>query len=149
VGHRPLHEVRDDQEVAREPHLDDHAELAFEAAPRSPAGGKAVGLASRDPGLEASRAWNASSSGSVRPSLVGKLGRIGSRLATMKAQRRAISSVLSQASGRSGEQRPHVGRRLEPMLVRDLASGRPGRRRPRQAMHSSASCAWCMEAALK
>ncbi|MNV11735.1 hypothetical protein D3C71_1023100 [compost metagenome] len=48
-----------------------------------------------------SRAWCASSSGSERPAPVSKRGRMGARVGTRKAQRRAMSMVLSQASGRS------------------------------------------------
>ena len=49
------------------------------------------------------RAAPRSAVSSSAPSAVGKAGRIGSRCCGMKAQRRAMTRVLSQASGRSAK----------------------------------------------
>ena len=96
---RPLDEVGDDQEIAGETHLDDDAELELQPieiglarialdarAPRSAA------PARRAPSRAARRLRSAPSA---------KAGRIGLRAGGMKAQRWAITSVLSTASGRS------------------------------------------------
>ena len=62
-------------------------------------------------------------SSSVAPSrTLGQTGSSGLRVSIITAQRRAIASVLSQASGRSANKRAHDGGGLEPMLWRDAAA---------------------------
>ena len=135
----PLDEVRDDQEVAGEAHLDDDAELALQPveiglariAHAMPAGLQAAAPAPRAPGAPAPR---------PRCRAVGEAGRIGCALGGMKAQRRAISRVLSKASGRSANS-SRISR-----ADLNQCSGVTRRRsswstKAPSAMHSSASCA--------
>ena len=62
-------------------------------------------------------------SSSVLPArTLGETGSIGARISIIAAQRRAIASVLSQASGRSANSMRMSARRLEPVLRRDAAA---------------------------
>ena len=112
VGLRPLDEVGDDQEVAGKPHLRDDVEfvgeplvvvLEREARRRAGVGEAAFkpvfGLALQLGGLEP-RTFSISLRLVVART---KRGRIGLRGSGRKAQRTAISTVLSSASGRSAK----------------------------------------------
>ena len=107
----------------------DHLELVVQALAIGPGG---VGLLLRrqarlvDLGRRrASRPASAlarSSSTSLRPAAVGKAGRIGARLGTMKAQRLAIARRVVDRLGQVGEQLDHLGRALEAVLGRQPAA---------------------------
>ena len=88
-------------------------------------------------------------SSSVAPSrTLGQTGSSGLRVSTMTAQRRAMASVLSQASGRSANFARISAAGLNqcsPVTRRRSFSARV---RP-SAMHSSASCASYMEGLAK
>ncbi len=115
---RPLDEVRHDQEVAGEAHLDDDAELALQPLPvvllRR---GQLDRAARRFAGPRA--AWWASSSASLRPSPVGKLRQ--DRVALLHHEGAAAGDVEGVVAGlrQVGEQRAHGLGRLEPVLGGD------------------------------
>ena len=73
---RPADEIRDDQEIAGEAHLDDDAELVFQALAIGLPLGLRQGL---QPALQPRTAWRRSSSGSPSPLSDRKGGRIGLR----------------------------------------------------------------------
>ena len=106
---RPLDEVGDDQEVAGEAHLHDHVELVARAArdrawppPRAPRRPSPASRSALQPPLEAggAPARAASARRRARPPRTGSAGS-ACAAAGKKAQRRAMTSVLSIASGRS------------------------------------------------
>ena len=140
----PFDEVRDDQEVAGEAHLGDHADLVLQPRPVAARGSRRR-RPSRPCGAPGPRAaWRGQSrprSGRRRPSGETRQDRVA--LSAMKAQRRAMSRVLSQASGRSANSARMSAAGL------NQCSGVTRRRslladEGPSAMQSSASCASCM-----
>ena len=88
-------------------------------------------------------------SSSVLPArTLGETGSSGLRVSTITAQRRAIASVLSQASGRSANRTRMSAAGLNQCSGVTRRRSRSDSSRP-SAMHSSASCASCMSGVAK
>ena len=88
-------------------------------------------------------------SSSVLPArTLGETGSSGLRVSAITAQRRAMASVLSQASGRSANSMRMSAAGLNQCSGVTRRRSRSDSRRP-SAMHSSASCASCMSGVAK
>ena len=120
---RPLDEVGDDQEVAGKTHRDDHRRARNPAVRDSARGSRASAPIASMRRSRPSIAMARTVSSSVLPARTfGETGSSGLRVSIITAQRRAMASVLSQASGRSANSMRMSARRLEPVLRRDAAA---------------------------
>ncbi len=117
----PLDEVRHDQEVAGEPHLGDDPDL-----PLKPGlivlYREGVGLAARHPRLQAFAGLVSQFLGFRAAGLTGEARQ--DRVALLDHEGAAPGDIdgVVTGLGQVGEQSPHVGRRLEPVLVGDPAA---------------------------
>ena len=117
MGRRPLHEVRDNQEIAREPHRLDDADLQFEAVPISLLGrGQGQGLQLDLQPLarlvrQFLRLGTAGGGGKSRQDGIALMHHEGAAAGD-------IQGVVA-GLGQIGKQPPHLIGRLEPVLGRD------------------------------